>query len=369
MTCGGGKPNHNKTDNAMTTFVLNVTLSHAVRPGDRIVINVSDGCAQPDGSAAVACSGAAGGHAGTATDAAGCAPPTFFAFTEEIIGALDSDGHVRTAETYRCALNSFRRFRRGADIRIADLDAAIVAQYEQWLCADRRLTPNTVGFYMRKLRAVYNRAVDRSLTPDRRPFATAYTGHAKTRKRAVPVDGLRRLRAYQSSDPVERFALDMFFLSFYTRGMALVDLAYLRRDAVCGSSIVYVRRKTGQQLVVRRTPQIDAIMARYTSPSQVYALPIIQRADGSERTQFRTCQSTINRTLKAVGRRLGIEGLTLYAARHSWASMARQADVPMETISRCMGHTSERTTRIYIKEFDSDTLHTANTKVTGMLDT
>lgn len=357
----------------MTTFVLNVTLNQTVSPGDRIVINVSDGCACTSGrmntDGSICTGGVCTGDTGAAADVASGGSASFFSFTEEIIGILNAEGHVRTAETYRCALNSFRRFRRDADISIGDLDDAVVAQYERWLYGERRLAANTVGFYMRKLRAVYNRAVSRRLTPDRRPFATAYTGQAKTRKRAVSVEELRRLRAYHTDDRMERFALDMFFLSFYTRGMALVDLAYLRCDSVVGGCIAYVRRKTGQRLVVRRTPQVDDIMARYASPTQVYVLPIIQKADGSERTQFRTCQSIINRTLKAIGLRLGIDRLTLYAARHSWASMARQADVPMETISRCMGHTSERTTRIYIREFDSDTLHLANTKVIGMLDT
>lgn len=345
----------------MTTFVLNVTLCHAVNPGDRIVINVSDACMHTDDGVSI-------DSMGRLSDAPSDTSAMFFAFTEEVIGALHGEGRVRTAETYRSTLNSFSRFRNGADIRIGDIDACVVGQYEQWLHGECHLAVNTVGFYMRKLRAVYNRAVARRLTPDRRPFALVYTGQAKTCKRALAIDDLRRLHACQPADGMERLAIDMFFLSFYTRGMALVDLAYLRSDAVQGDCISYVRRKTGQRLVVRLTPQANAIFSRYRSPSAVYALPLIRCADGSERTQFRSAQSAVNHALRSIGRRLGIEHFAFYAARHSWASMARQADVPMETIGRCMGHTSERTTRIYIREFDSDTLHLANAKVIAMLE-
>ena len=52
----------------------------------------------------------------------------------------------------------------------------------------------------------------------------------------------------------------------------------------------------------------------------------------------------------------------------AWASMARLAGVPMETICKCMGHHSERTTQIYLKEFDTDTMHDANDQVISLLE-
>ena len=72
----------------------------------------------------------------------------------------------------------------------------------------------------------------------------------------------------------------------------------------------------------------------------------------------------INHHLKNLGEELGLSiDLTTYVARHSWASIAKSQDVPMSAISEAMGHTTERTTRIYLKSFDNTLVDCANQKV------
>ena len=53
----------------------------------------------------------------------------------------------------------------------------------------------------------------------------------------------------------------------------------------------------------------------------------------------------------------------LYKARHAWASIAQSERVPIGTISEAMGHTSERTTRIYLASLDTSAIDEANRKV------
>ena len=53
----------------------------------------------------------------------------------------------------------------------------------------------------------------------------------------------------------------------------------------------------------------------------------------------------------------------LYKARHTWASIAQSERVPIATISEAMGHTSERTTRIYLASLDTSAVDEANRKV------
>lgn len=333
--------------NFMTDFIFRISLDRAIVNGDNIVINISDK---------------------DLLTSMGQPPATsFFNFMEKIIAKLHNNGKLRTSETYRSALNSFQRFRNQEDICINNIDAPLMEAYEDWLLANN-VAPNTSSFYMRILRATYHRAVNQHLAIDRQPFANVYTGHAKTRKRALPPELLRRLKAYAAENEAERFALDLFFLSLYTRGMALVDLAFLPSGSIGEKYIVYTRRKTGQQLTIRRTPQTDSIFRRNTPHNPHYALPIISHNDGTERAQFRTQQYRINRTLKKIARKTNIGSLTMYMARHSWASMARLAGVPMETICKCMGHHSERTTQIYLKEFDTDTMHDANDQVISLLE-
>ena len=166
---------------------------------------------------------------------------------EGVIGDLDANGKIRTSETYMSALRSFRNFRCCRDLAFAKFDSQIAESYEAFL-KNRGVCPNSSSFYMRIMRAVYNRAVDSGLTVQRYPFRHVYTGIGKTLKRAIPITGLRdiknlKLEQHSALD----FARDMFMFSFYTRGMAFVDMAYLKKKDLHSNQLAYTRHKTRQR--------------------------------------------------------------------------------------------------------------------------
>ena len=228
---------------------------------------------------------------------------------------------------------------------------------------------NTTSFYMRKIRALYNKAVEQGLTPDLRPFKKVYTGVAKTTKRAITINDMRKIKNLQLDDPMLEYARDMFLFSFYTRGMAFVDMAYLRKDDIRDNILTYHRKKTGQQLTIRWEPNMQKIAARYPSKSGYYLLPIIHTQNGKERNQYRHVQTLINESLKTLGEMVGIDQkFTMYVARHSWASIARQMGVPLNVISHGMGHSNEKTTEIYLKSVDMTIVDEANQKILKELD-
>ena len=71
--------------------------------------------------------------------------------------------------------------------------------------------------------------------------------------------------------------------------------------------------------------------------------------------------SLINRKLKTIGNMVGIQlPLTMYVARHSWASAAKTKNVPISVISEGMGHDSELTTQIYLASLDTAVVDKAN---------
>jgi integrase len=97
---------------------------------------------------------------------------------------------------------------------------------------------------------------------------------------------------------------------------------------------------------------------------QPFLLPIIRKQNGKERNQYRHVQTLVNRNLKEVARMAGIgSNLTMYCARHSWATIARQLQIPMEVISSGMGHANERTTAVYLKAVDSASIDLANRQI------
>ncbi len=293
---------------------------------------------------------------------------SLFNFMNGIITRLRANGKLRTSETYTATLNSFRKFCGCKDIMIDCMTPALMESYEAWL-RQRMVAPNTISFYNRVLRAVYNRAVEQGVTDDSRPFRHVYTGIDKTVKRALPLPAIRRIKALDLSfDPVLDYARDMFMMSFYLRGMSLIDMAFLHKSDLRDGSVTYRRRKTGQQLVIGWTGEMQHIIDKYPENSTGYLLPIIRRPGTNERCTYRNVGYNINRSLKKIAVMIDVHiPLTLYVARHSWASAARTKGIPLNVISEGMGHSSESTTRIYLASLDTSVIDRANALILSSL--
>lgn len=293
---------------------------------------------------------------------------SFFNFMSNIISELCQAGQERTTETYTAALNSFMTYREGEDISLDAFDARIVRDYDDYL-RSRGNTRNTVSFYMRILRAVYNRAAGQNLIEQQNPFTHVFTGVEKTVKRAIPLDAVRRMKRMDlASKPSLEFARDMFMFSLYTRGMSFVDMAYLEKQDMNGGYISYTRSKTGQCLRVKVEPELMSIIVRYSVYASRYLLPIICDKDRPPRPQYRVCQRRVNRSLERIGSMLGIgTRLTMYVARHTWSSLAHNNNVPLRIISEALGHESEATTGIYLAHLDVSVLDNVNRKITALV--
>lgn len=285
---------------------------------------------------------------------------SFTGFMQSVMRQLRDLGQARTSETYATTLKSFLRFTGDQDVRLDDLDKDLMLRYEAWL-KQSGLALNTVSFYMRILRATYNRAVEQGLTEQRKPFRAVYTGVARTVKRAVPLRIIRQMKALDLSQaPLLDFSRDMFLFSFYTRGMSFVDMAYLRRNDLLAGVLVYCRRKTGQRLFVKWERCMQEIVDKYAATASGYLLPII-RQSGNERAQYKNALHLVNCKLKTISAMMGLSvGLTMYVARHSWASIARSKHIPVSVISEGMGHDSENTTQIYLASLDHSIVDRAN---------
>ena len=290
---------------------------------------------------------------------------SLFLFMQGIIGQLKRLNRIRTSETYAATLTSFMKFREGQDILLCEIDSDTVMLYEAWLKANGNC-PNTTSFYMRILRAVCNRAVEKELTEQRHPFKHVYTGIDKTVKRAVPLKAVKRIKELDLTlKPHLDYARDMFLFSFYTRGMSFIDMAYLKKSDLKNGILTYRRRKTGQQLTIKWEKCMEEIVTKYEDRSATqYLLPIITSPFANERVQYRNALYRINTALKEVARLVNISiPLTMYCARHGWASVAKSKNIPLSVISEGMGHDSEETTRIYLASLDTSVVDRANSLI------
>lgn len=273
-------------------------------------------------------------------------------------------GRTRTGETYRQALRSFMKFRNNADLYFDMLDADVVGQYETYMRANC-LSRNTTSFYMRILRCICNRAAEEGLAPQADLFKRVYTGVDKTAKRAITLKEIKRLKELDLTDrPDLEYARNIFRFSFYMRGMSFIDLAYLRKCDLSNGYVTYIRKKTGQMLTIRWEKPMQEIIDKYPRNPTKYLLPIITKNDGTERRQYLNRIMLVNRKLKQVARLAKIPiPLSMYVARHSWASIAQSKNVPLSVISEGMGHDSEETTRIYLASIQTSQIDAANSRI------
>lgn len=293
---------------------------------------------------------------------------SFVTFVRRKAEMCQKSGKTRRFEIYVTALNSFMRFCGGEDVSICDINSLLIKEYELFL-SSRGLSRNTTSFYMRTLRALYNSAVEEGFAGQSYPFRHVYTGVEPTSKRALSPKYINCLRiADFGGSRAKRFVRDMFMLSFYLRGMSLVDMCYLKKTDIKDGAVTYRRKKTGQSLRIKIEPWIEKILLKYPTGDSCYLLPLIKNDGTDERKQYKNKSAYINRYLKAIGRELQLPiALTMYVSRHSWAQAAREKKIPLQVISAALGHESEQTTLIYLDSIDSGQIDIANKAVARLL--
>ena len=304
---------------------------------------------------------------------------SFVNYMKDVIQKLQRTGRVGTAENYKSALNSFKKFITsqgslefvGGDIMLDSISSELMEKYEAWQKAIGNI-PNTISFYIRIFRAVYKRAVADKIIEDRKPFCRVYTGVYKTSKRALTLRTLRLIKNLDlSSMPDLDFARDIFFLSLYLRGMSFIDLCFLLKSDLRNGIITYRRRKTGRELTIAWTKEMQQILDKYPPNESDYLIPIIKKTGINERCAYKNACYAINRNVKRLGELVGApdyKDWSLYRARHSWASLARDRGVAIEVISQALGHENEKTTQIYLSSLETSTIDRANDLVISMIE-
>ena len=275
------------------------------------------------------------------------------AYVRGLAEGMRTAGRFATARHYEAAAGRLLEYLGTEDVPMRTVTADTVEGFNGWMRA-RGLKPNTQSFYNRALRAVFNRARTGWGTE---LFGGVYTGNDKTAKRSVPSETVRSIRLLKAETLSSGVALarDLFLFSVYACGISFVDMVYLTQENVQEGFLVYTRRKTGRRITVRITEEMADILTRYAPQSKGYLFPFLDRRRSAVENYRRYCSALVvyNRNLKELGRLVG-RRLSSYTARHTWASIAyREAGSPVSVISAALGHTSERTTRIYLSELDS----------------
>lgn len=272
-----------------------------------------------------------------------------------------------TRRAYETALNSFARH---AGREAVDCSEVTRLTAQEW--ADT-LSAQTAPGYVSKMRHVWEQARSRyDADGTERVGANPFTGLAlpvavHRGQRSLGREGMQRLISAVTDDPAERRALDWFVLSFALMGMNYIDL--LGAEPPRKGVLTYRRRKTrerradGAEMRVRVPGCLEPFVRRQRARGGRWWLRAPR--DGNEQV----LANALNARLKEWARRERLPEFTFYAARHTWATVARSAEcgVPYPVIEDCLNHKAQGLLDIYA-ERDWRTLDEANARVLALFE-
>jgi integrase/recombinase XerD len=283
-----------------------------------------------------------------------------FQFAEAIIAELKSAKKNGNARVYDTMLRSIKDFRNDKDFPMRQITFAWLKKYEAWYLSKGN-TVNGLSVNMRTLRALINRAIKQKvLEAEYYPFNDYKIKQEGTRKRAISMEELKRLKEFVPKTKRQERAQDYFFFSFYLMGASFVDIASLKLSNIVQSRIEYKRKKTGRLHSIPISPPLQALIDKYgrEKAKNDYILSVIKSNDSNKQAvEVRDELRRYNRSLKEIGKLCEIEiPLTSYVARHTYATIAKYKGVPTAIISEALGHASEEVTQVYLDSFDSKVL-------------
>ena len=272
---------------------------------------------------------------------------------------IDRKDKPKTAEVYKTTLSMLGKYCDLDNLRFADITYTWLRDLEAWM-EQRGNAVNTRSIHLRNLRAVYNEAIREGLiSQENYPFRQFRIKTEQTAKRSLNVDELRKLRDYSGEAHIRKY-IDVFFISFYLAGINMIDLLQLPK--LEGGRIEYRRSKMG-------------ILCQLNVPQE--ALQLIRKYEGKERMlrfgeeykNHKDFLHRMNENLQKVGIMFyeykqakngaihkskhyipDFPEITSYWARHTWATIAADIDIPDAVIDMALGHKSPYPmTDIYVR--------------------
>lgn len=295
---------------------------------------------------------------------------SFFIYAEDQVKRLIKANRIGTARSYQGVINILKYYNRNKDLQFKDLNYKFLVQFETEHI-NRGCSYNGLAVYMRTIRAIYNKAIkDEIVDSNLYPFKHYKIRTEPTDKRAIEWEQIKKIIELELSPKHECFnARNYFIASYMMYGMNFSDMAYLRKENILDGRIKYRRRKTSKLYDIKITEGLETILNHYSIQQNEtgYIFPIIKRETLIEQDKdIMWARKRYNKKLKSIAELCGIkENLTSYVSRHSFATQAMLQEVPINAISSMLGHSSLKTTEIYLKSLPNNILDDYNQRVVG----
>lgn len=279
---------------------------------------------------------------------------SFFEYGQRLIDEMKEANRFGNAQTYIGALGALKNFHKKELLRFEEMTYAYLKRFET-AHLKKGNSINGLSTYMRTFRAIYNKAIHQELvSADSYPFRKYKIRTQPTAKRAISKDKIKRILDLKLEPDSPLFHSRNYFLcSYLMNGISFIDMAFLKIDNIVDGRIQYRRQKTARPYDIKITEQLSSVMNHYLKDKikTAYIFPIIKRDEiQNQYKDVRWARKRYNKRLKEIAQLCEIEeNLTSYVSRHSMATNLILNNVPINALSKMLGHRDISTTEIYIK--------------------
>jgi integrase len=294
---------------------------------------------------------------------------SFSSYLDNMISEFKMNGNDGQAVIHKNLKSFLIRYGAGEkDYKFSDINYKLLKSIEGKFKPRIAGCSNGLAVHLRAIRAIWNRAIkDGTVRPDGYPFKIYTIKTSKTHKTAIKQDIFRKIRELSLPEQTHAWhGRNMFFFSFFCRGMNFADIAKLKLKNITNGRITYVRSKTKKEISVKLNKNINDILKLYLDDKNQnsYIFPVITDFNQVSE-QITAYQNVVNRALKRWAKKMDTDrSLSFNTARHSWATIGKELHLPIAVISEGLGHADISTTQIYLDDFDTDVIDDANDLIT-----
>jgi integrase/recombinase XerD len=288
------------------------------------------------------------------------------------ISDLAKEGREGTRLYYDNVLKGIERF-KGENIKLKSVSVVWLRSYEKFLLSEKTGNKEdakgksftTVGFHMRAIRTIMNKAkTDKLIKDSDYPFGEGgykiTTG--KGRHLALTLSQIAQIFEYSDGKESTAYYRDLFVFSYLCNGINFADLARLKYSDIESGEVVWLRQKTintdtvKEEIQAYLTPEMQLIIDRWGNDHKPtnFIFPILtgNETQAEIKTIVKNTIKHTNNRLERIGKELNLGKISTYTARHSFATILKNSGANISFISESLGHANIGVTKNYLSGFE-----------------
>lgn len=281
------------------------------------------------------------------------------------IDYLQRTSHIGNTSVYDNVLKGIERF-KGKNISFNSITVEWLRKYERFLLGEGKKT-STIGLHFRTIRAIINEAKRAGKIKEAQyPFGQGkYQIQAgEGRKMALTLDQVGQIARYEDGSQATAKYRDYWLFLYLCNGINVADFVKLRYRDIINGEICFIRQKTEHTLRKQKdirviiTDPMQRIIDTWGNPKgpDNFIFPILNGKETALEQKHKTQYLTraINKRMKTIAENLGINHISTYTARHTFATVLKRSGANIAYISEALGHQDLKTTENYLASFERE---------------